>query len=151
MSTTRRGFTVPELLIVMIIIGMLATIALLRYIDLKHQARSSQVVSDLRAVRLATYNYWSDKQQWPGDAGSGITPPELESYLGDRIPFTNEYYTFDFDNTAPPGPGREVSVRVTSSDTKLMEVLGRLVGSQSPFYMVGNTLTFVIVGPDGRM
>ena len=53
MSGRRRGFTIIELLAVMIVIGLLAGIALLKYIDLRHRARAVQVASDLETVRLA--------------------------------------------------------------------------------------------------
>ena len=44
----RRGFTFIEVLVVMIVMSILATIAVLKYIDLKHRALSSSATADLQ-------------------------------------------------------------------------------------------------------
>jgi len=49
----RRGFTFVEVLVVMIVMSILATLGVLKYIDLKHRALSSSATADLQAVRLA--------------------------------------------------------------------------------------------------
>ena len=43
--TRRRGFTFIEILMVMIIIGLLSSMAILKYIDLKRQAVRSALGS----------------------------------------------------------------------------------------------------------
>ena len=49
----RRGFTFIEVLVVMIVMAILATLGILKYIDLRHRALSSSATADLQAVRLA--------------------------------------------------------------------------------------------------
>jgi hypothetical protein len=61
----------------------------------------------------------------------------------------------DWDNFVPPGGGptgtMQLGVVVSSSNARLMKALQDNLGNKAPFFMVGGTLTFVIVGPDGRI
>ncbi|HEX6643045.1 MAG TPA: type II secretion system protein [Gemmatimonadales bacterium] len=152
----RRGFTFIELLIVLAVVGILTMLGILRYIDLRNHAIASGVVSELNAIRLATYNYWADRNSFPPDAGSGITPPALEPYLRANFEFSRTQYTFDYENfggTADNGAsaGLQVGIVVTTVDDGLAAILARRAAGGLPYFMVGNTLTYVIVGPDGRM
>jgi hypothetical protein len=42
-------------------------------------------------------------------------------------------------------------VVVSTSNVRLMKALQDNLGSKAPFFAVGGTLTFVIIGPDGRI
>ena len=75
MSRRRGGFTFIELLIVVIVIGLLAGLGMLKYMDLKHRAMSAQAVADLQAIRLAGYSAWYETGTWPGDAGPASCRP----------------------------------------------------------------------------
>ena len=63
----RRGFTMVELIIVILILGILAGISLLRFIDLRNTARAAEVTGDVRSITLAAYNYHADAEVWPPD------------------------------------------------------------------------------------
>ncbi|HEX6089233.1 MAG TPA: type II secretion system protein [Gemmatimonadales bacterium] len=152
----RRGFTFIELLIVLAVIGILTTLGVLRYIDLRNHAIASGVVSELNAIRLATYNYWADRNTFPPDAGAGVTPVGMTPYLRNGFSFARTQYTFDYENfagTADGGAsaGLQVGIVVTTVDNGLAAILARRAAGGLPYFMVGNTLTYVIVGPDGRM
>jgi prepilin-type N-terminal cleavage/methylation domain-containing protein len=153
MSRRRAGFTIVELLTVMILIGVLASIALLKYIDLRHRARAAQAAGDLQTVRIAAYSAWYETGAWPGEVGPGIVPAGLVQYLPANFSFTRPDYTLDWESFVPPGggpsPGMQVGVVITSSDPRLQSALQQQLGTRLPFVMVGGTLTFVIVGPDG--
>ena len=62
MAGTRKGFTLVELLIVVVIIGILAAIAIPKFANTKDKAYVAQMKSDLR--NLATY-----EEQWAADNG----------------------------------------------------------------------------------
>jgi hypothetical protein len=84
-----------------------------------------------------------------------VIPGGLVPYLPGGFTFSKPEYTLDWDNFVPPGGGptgaMQLGVVVTSSNPRLMKTLQTSLGSKAPFFAVGGTLTFVIVGPDGRI
>jgi prepilin-type N-terminal cleavage/methylation domain-containing protein len=153
--TRRRGFTFIEILVVMIVLSILASLAILRYIDLRHRALTTSAIADLQTIRLAGYSAWYEHGVWPGEVGAGVVPGGLTPYLPGGFQFSKPEYTLDWDNFVPPGGGpsgaMQLGVVITSSDSRLMKTLQNNLGSKGPFFAVGGTLTFVIVGPDGKM
>lgn len=146
---SRRGFTLIELLVVFIVIGILAGMAMLRYIDLRDQAVAAAVTGDLEAVRVGAYNYWADHEAWPPEAAPGITPAGFSQYLPGGFSFSRPKYTLDWENFGSGAGGMQVGVVVTTTDLKLMTILVRRVGIGLPYIAMGSALAFVIVGPDG--
>ena len=151
----RRGFTFIEILIVVVVLSILSGLAILKYIDLKHRALSASATADLQAVRLTAYSAWYEHGIWPNEVGAGLTPGGLTPYLPGGFSFTRPEYTLDWDNFVPPGGGptggMQLGVVVSSNNFRLMKALQNSLGSKAPFFAVGGTLTFVIVGPDGRI
>ena len=151
----RRGFTFIEVLVVVVVLSILASLAVLKYIDLKHRALSASATADLQAVRLAAYSAWYEHGIWPGESGAGTVPPTLSPYLPVGFTFSRPEYTLDWDNFVPPSGGptgsMQLGVVVTSANVRLMKALQDNLGSKAPFFVLGNTLTFVIIGPDGRI
>ena len=154
MSRRRRGFTIIELMTVMIVIGLLAGIAVLKYIDLRHRARAVAVAADLESVRLAAYGAWYEHNTWPSEAGPGQVPADLVPYLPGNLSFANAEYTLDWENFAPPGGGpsggMQIGVVVTAATPRLQKALVQILGNKMAFVTAGGTLTFIIVGPDGK-
>jgi prepilin-type N-terminal cleavage/methylation domain-containing protein len=143
----RRGFTFIELLVVMIVLGILSTLAILRYIDLKNEALTSKVAKELQAVRLGALNYYIDfGETWPAEVAAGVTPPGLVTYLPRGYDFSSNAYRLDWDNL-----GGAVAVTVSSTDADLMDRLIRRLGSRPPYVAVGGTLTYVILGPGAQL
>jgi prepilin-type N-terminal cleavage/methylation domain-containing protein len=155
MSRGRRGFTFIELLIVMIVMSLLAGLAVLKYIDLRHRAMSAQATADLEAVRLAAYSKYYETGTWPQEVGAGTTPPELLPYLPQGFSFTRSDYVMDWENFTPangqPTGGMQIGVVLSSSNARLTRVLTQTLGNKAPFFIIGGNITFVIVGPDGRI
>jgi prepilin-type N-terminal cleavage/methylation domain-containing protein len=153
MIRRRAGFTIVELLTVMIVIGLLAGIAVLKYVDLRHRARAAAVAGDLHAVRIAAYGAMYETGSWPAEAGAGNVPAGLAPYLPSNFSFVKPEYTLDWENFVPPGGGSampfQVGVVITSTDPKLQHTLEQILGTKLPFISQGSTLTFVIAGPDG--
>ena len=145
----QRGFTIVELMTVTIILGLLAAIGLLKYLDLRNQARSAEVAGDFRAVMVAAYNYYSDHNAWPPDGSAGVIPPSLIQYLPSSFDFSKPEYTLDFDNFGLGGGDYVVGITVSSTNPDLMTKLVRNLGTKQPFFHDGATLTYILSAPDG--
>jgi len=154
MIRRRAGFTFVELLTVMIVLGLLAGLAILKYIDLTHRARAAQAAGDLEAVRIAAYGAWYETGKWPDEVGPGIIPPGLAQYLPAGFTFQRNEYTLDWENFVPADGGQtagmQVGVVVSSTEPRLQRALENALGNKLPFIDVGGDLTFIIVGPDGN-
>lgn len=61
----QRGFTLIEILIVMVIIGILATISIGSFQSSQQKARDSQRKSDLQQIVSSLEAYYNDKHQYP--------------------------------------------------------------------------------------
>jgi len=145
-----NGFTIVELLTVVIILGLLSGIAILKYMDLRNQARAAEVASDFRTVMVAAYNYYSDHNDWPPDGGPGAPPPSLVQYLPGSFLFTRPEWTLDFDNLGVGGGDYVVGVTLTTGNADLMSKLVRTLGTKQPYFQGGGgSLTYVISGIDG--
>jgi prepilin-type N-terminal cleavage/methylation domain-containing protein len=153
--TNRRGFTLVEMLVVCLVLAALAGIAVKRYIDLRHRALAAQATSDMDNIRLSAYSKFYDSGTWPSGAAAGVVPPELVPYLGTGFKFDRPDYTLEFENYAPPGGGPtgglyQVAVKLTTSNQNLRNTLAQVVGTRAPYFMLGNDLIVVLVGPDGH-
>jgi len=148
----RRGFTIIELLVVMVVLGILSSIAILKYIDLRKTAQAARVAADFNAIKIATYAYYTDDYKWPAEVSAGVIPPELVPVLNQGFSFVRDEYTLDYDYfpISGSGPGGYiVGVTVTTTDPKLMTKLEQILGRNMPFIASGGSLTYIIVGSDG--
>ncbi|HEY7635695.1 MAG TPA: prepilin-type N-terminal cleavage/methylation domain-containing protein [Gemmatimonadales bacterium] len=154
MSSRRRGFTFVEMLIVMIVLGILASLAVMKYIDLRHRALTAQATADLESVRLAAYSAWYETGAWPDEEPAGVVPTGLAPYLIKNFSFSKSEYSFDWENLVPPGGGTsggmQLGVTVLANSESLRRSLIQTLGSKAPFFVVGGNVTFVIIGPDGK-
>ncbi len=62
----RRGFTMIELLIVVSIIGILASLAMPNFLWATHKAREAVLHENLFAIRESIDQYYADKGSYPG-------------------------------------------------------------------------------------
>jgi prepilin-type N-terminal cleavage/methylation domain-containing protein len=148
----RRGFTLIELLVVFVVLGILSSIAILKYIDLKKTAQAARVASDFNAIKIAVYSYYTDATTWPSEVGPGVIPPELVPNLNTGYTVIQDEYTLDSDYfpVSGSGPGGYiVGVSVTTTDPALMTKLEQVLGRNMPFISAGGSLTYIIVGADG--
>lgn len=84
----KRGFTLVELLIVVIIIAVLATIAIPKFADSSRRAKEARLKLFLYSVRNATERYHNDVGLWPmsADLLNGVTPTQGYTNAGVLTP-----------------------------------------------------------------
>jgi prepilin-type N-terminal cleavage/methylation domain-containing protein len=139
---SRRGFSFIELLTVMIVIGILAGIALLRYRDFTNEALAARIATDMETVRLAALNHYSETDTWAAESADGQVPAELVRYLPEGWQFDAGSYSLDWDNL-----GGVVGVTVRSTRAGLMAKLSQRFVRGNPFVDLGGDVMYVIVAP----
>lgn len=144
----RRGFTLIEMLVVLVVLAILAGLGLLKYIDIRASARTASLADDVRNIHVASLAYFADFETWPPDAGTGAVPTGLATYLPGPLAgsLDRTHYVLDFQNVMVSGEPL-VSVAITSTDSRVLAKFITTFGGRTPFYMNGGTLTYVIAGP----
>ena len=91
-----KGFTLVELLIVIIIIGILAGMLLLAVGSATDKAEATKIVNALRNYKSAALMYYTDNSAWPA-VGTGWQA-SLDKYI-DRSLDTNNFTTVEVAGT----------------------------------------------------
>ncbi len=79
----RQGFTLVELLIVIIIIGILAGSMMLVAGSGTDRAEATKIISDLRSLKAAALMYYADNLKWPEH--SDLTGGSFDKYMDRAI------------------------------------------------------------------
>jgi pilA1 len=67
-SNKTKGFTLVELLIVIVVIAILAAISIVAYNGVTQKARDDERASDARNIINAAASYHADNDKWPTDS-----------------------------------------------------------------------------------
>lgn len=62
---TKKGFTIVELLVVMVVIGILVSITIVSYSSVQQRARDSTRDGDITLLKIAVEKYHADNSQYP--------------------------------------------------------------------------------------
>lgn len=65
----QKGFTLVELVVVIAIIGILAGIAVPRFLDATASARGAKIVADMRTIQSAEMIYYAKNAKYPTSQG----------------------------------------------------------------------------------
>jgi len=76
-----RGFTLVEVLIVVVILGILAAIVIPQFADAANDTRKTAFVTDVRNFAGALERYTATTGLTPPDGSSGQLPAELTDYI----------------------------------------------------------------------
>lgn len=97
-----KGFTLVELLVVIAIIAILAAVIAPNAFKAIEKSKVSAIISDYRAVKIATLVYYSDVGDWPeNDAGEIGFVKDKEA----KIPGWNGPYLDVWTGKSPLGSG----------------------------------------------
>lgn len=95
MKKTHKGFTLVELLIVIVVIGILSAMMMLSSTEAVSSAKASTITSNLRNLKTATLAlYTDDMATYDADPQKVPTIKEVCQYLNgkDKIPDKDDYY-----------------------------------------------------------
>jgi prepilin-type N-terminal cleavage/methylation domain-containing protein len=148
---SRRGYTLVEMMVTLVVMGLLASIAVQKYIDLSRTALAAKIAGEFTTVRLAAYNFEADhNNQWPPEEGPGVVPPEMIPYLPNGFSFVDTRYQLDWDNRSPSLIPFQLAISMTTPDAALINALQQNLGTKSPYFFAGNRLTFILIDQDGN-
>ncbi|MCS6982634.1 MAG: prepilin-type N-terminal cleavage/methylation domain-containing protein [Candidatus Absconditabacterales bacterium] len=84
----RKGFTMVEMLIVIVIIGLLAAALIPRIVGMQARARDTTRASDVRTIKTAFITHASDFGTFPSGPTNNVSDlsGNLAGYLGGNIP-----------------------------------------------------------------
>ena len=76
-----RAFSLVEIMVVVVIIGLLAAMALPAYRQVTLRSKASAVGNDLRTFSTAFITYNLQNGKWPANGDPAVIPPELVNAL----------------------------------------------------------------------
>ena len=94
-----KGFTLVELLIVIIIIGILAGMMMLSSGAATDKAEATKIVSDMRNLKSAALMYYSDNNAWPVTVEFSGAASSYDKYLDNKPAAGLGYVNEDGGNT----------------------------------------------------
>src|SRR3990170_4579524 len=98
MNARRAGFTLVELILVVVIVSVLAAIAIPNYQVVVTRARAADLLGRIDVVEVGVQSFLGDNNAWPPDAATGVVPPSLVDYLPDNFSFDGEDFQLEWEN-----------------------------------------------------
>ena len=81
----RAAFTLVEIMIVVVIIGLLAAMAIPAFARVREAAQNTRYISDVRTFAQAFETYAAKNGAWPANASSGVVPTGMSGELKDSV------------------------------------------------------------------
>lgn len=79
--SSRRGFTLVELMLTVAVIGLLTSIAIPAFLQYRHDAEDALFTNDMRIMMDAFRAYFVKHSAYPVDVNHGVEPAAIAAYL----------------------------------------------------------------------
>ncbi len=105
-----RGFTLIELMVVVVVVGILASIALPSYTEYITRGKITEATSNLADMRVKLEQYFQDNRTYVGACAAGTTAPlptgaKYFTYTCPAATLTATTFTVQADGAAGQGMG----------------------------------------------
>jgi prepilin-type N-terminal cleavage/methylation domain-containing protein len=124
-----RAFTLVEIMVVVVIIGLLAAAALPAYRLITLRSRAASVVNDLRTFSTVFITYSLQNGRYPDDGDPQVVPPQVAGQLPgnftQRTPIGG-VYKWNFDVPADGVPAKAAIIIQAVSGNALLDDLDQL-------------------------
>jgi prepilin-type N-terminal cleavage/methylation domain-containing protein len=115
-KSSGRGFTIVELLIVIVIIAILAVIVIVAYNGITGRAYNNRAQSELSSIAKAVQVFYTVNGRYPADVGRGI-PAEVSQYINGAsdswpiAPWPDSVYDYDYFIGSDGNEVSQISIR----------------------------------------
>lgn len=99
-----HGFTIVELLIVIVVIAILAAITIVAYNGIQNRARDAQRLSDITAIAKALESYKAQTGSYPTAVGNSVGGWEISSNPNGNHAFLDQLVTAGVVSKVPVDP-----------------------------------------------
>ena len=110
----RNGFTLVEIMIVVVIIGILATLAMPAFQQVRVNAIATRFSNDIRTFQNAMEVYALEYGTYPADSGPGEAPDDFKAFLPGGF----------FENPTPIGGEWDLDIEAGAGYTAAVGVGG---------------------------
>lgn len=114
----RRGFTVVELLLVIVVIAILTTITIVAFNGIRERTYMGRAESEMASIAKSIQLYYTfEKSHWPADVDRNTAPAGLTQYMNGDIstwpsgPWPGSTYDYDNFTGSDGNPVVQISVR----------------------------------------
>lgn len=118
----RRGTSLVELLVVVLLLGILANIAVPVYLDARRKADAAAVVGAVHTIRVAALDQYAVRNRYPASEDWQIIPAELRPSLPGAFVFRvgDVQLRWQVWPGVTGGAGSVAAVEVRTDDPRLM-------------------------------
>jgi len=114
-SFIKKGFTLIELMIVIVILGVLMSTILPKLTGAQARARDAGRVADLRNIESALQVYFDDKGAFPKSTGECLPETSTETTIGNNGYVTNAIKSYLKGNKVPQDPLKKANTTLCST------------------------------------